>query len=302
MLQSARAPRRHAFTLVELLVVIAIIAVLIGLLVPAVQKVRAAASRMASSNNLSQIAKALHNAHDVHKSMPCVGFWPTQPWTTFNRAGTVYGSVQYHLLPYIEQDPLWKQAVDSSWDIYSRPAPAVYFNPADPSLTSADGLYNGWANCSYAVNVAAVGQNINDGYPTGYLRRARLGSSFRDGTSNTIVFFERYANVIDPTDPKNDHCKTCERNPWASADVGQWQPTLGFDPNMMVLTAAARWPWRTAACALCPKRCRRRRGSPPRPPRRATCWGRIGTTEQQPFRIDFGRQGGLSAVHSHTVI
>jgi prepilin-type processing-associated H-X9-DG protein len=82
---------------------------------------------------------------------------------------------------------------------------------------------------------AAVGQNISDEILTGYLRRARLGSSFRDGTSNTIVVFERYANILDPTDPKNDHCTTCERNPWASADVGQWQPTLGFDPNMMVL-------------------------------------------------------------------
>jgi prepilin-type N-terminal cleavage/methylation domain-containing protein/prepilin-type processing-associated H-X9-DG protein len=235
MLQSPGARRRRAFTLIELLVVIAIIAVLIGLLVPAVQKVRAAANRMASSHNLSQIAKALHNAHDVHKSMPCVGFWPSQPWTTFNRPGTVYGSVQYHLLPYIEQDPMWRQAVSSSWDIFNRPAPAVYFNPSDPSLLTTDGLYNGWANCSYAVNVAAVGQNINDGYPTGYKRRARLGSSFPDGTSNTIVLYERYANIIDPADPKNDHCTTCERNPWASADVGQWQPTLGFSPTIMAL-------------------------------------------------------------------
>ncbi|HKI34024.1 MAG TPA: DUF1559 domain-containing protein [Gemmataceae bacterium] len=107
-----RAGSRRGFTLVELLVVIAIIAVLIGLLVPAVQKVRDAAARISCANNLAQLGKASHNYASANGTLP-PGFLGTSPNLTDGNVGNIFSAqnvgVLGQLLPFMEQDPIYQE-------------------------------------------------------------------------------------------------------------------------------------------------------------------------------------------------
>jgi prepilin-type N-terminal cleavage/methylation domain-containing protein/prepilin-type processing-associated H-X9-DG protein len=113
---------RPAFTLIELLVVIAIIAILIGLLLPAVQKIREAANRMKCSNNLKQIGLGIHNYHDTHEGMPPA--WKYEPPSPPTRMTGVVESWAFNILPYMEQDNIFRQ--------YNRNL--IMYDPANQAL------------------------------------------------------------------------------------------------------------------------------------------------------------------------
>ena len=215
--------RWRGFTLIELLVVIAIIAILIGLLVPAVQKVREAAARIQCQNNLKQMCLALHNAANDHEGAlpPACGPYPASA-TTPIVSGDPYapdGNIFFWILPYMEQGNLFNQAPDQyAWLESSGPfvppgnSPQAqcgpiawvtqknYRCPADSTYGNGASWTNGWTYGCYAANAQVFCQQSSPlpGVPGFYNWSGNgtpmLPGTFKDGTSQTIMITEKQAS------------------------------------------------------------------------------------------------------------
>lgn len=186
--------RQRAFTLIELLVVIAIIAILIALLLPAVQQAREAARRTQCKNNLKQIGIALHNYHDVHRSLPqlVVGARGAN-----NRGSEWRGhSVHSMILPFIDQAPLYNQL---NFNIYWTDNPnrnplgrtdiAGFLCPSDQTIPGNEDGENNY--CASTGPNRGWDSGVSRSFIGAFHRRIAVKfRDFTDGQSNSIVFAE----------------------------------------------------------------------------------------------------------------
>jgi prepilin-type N-terminal cleavage/methylation domain-containing protein/prepilin-type processing-associated H-X9-DG protein len=193
--------RRTGFTLIELLVVIAIIAILIGLLLPAVQKVREAAARMQCSNNVKQLALACHNYESANGVMPPFAIG----------TATEYASSHFLLLPYVEMDNVFRQANGISFNVRTVGV-KTFVCPTDPTvqgnvfggdavaMNPARTSFNGQAYgaATYAINGQVATASLTNGHPS---RGSTTLIGITDGTSNTVLFAERMAWCTGPNFP-----------------------------------------------------------------------------------------------------
>jgi prepilin-type N-terminal cleavage/methylation domain-containing protein len=258
--------RRFGFTLIELLVVIAIIAILIGLLLPAVQKVREAAARTQSTNNMKQFGLAAHNYADVNKTLP----------PAFVRASSAAhpewkdGSWIVNVLPYVEQDNL-KRQVDTSTSTadqyyaitYNQAPPKIFINPTDPSNANGaytDGPWGVYSVSGYVANYVATGGVTKDKSGNPVKQNMHDLVTITDGTSNTLLYTERMTVCLRAPQPSYGSYVGDFYNiaPYGNTDWWPWMPVLNYWPDptaSYVLTGAATkfqvnptWNSRTATC------------------------------------------------------
>jgi prepilin-type N-terminal cleavage/methylation domain-containing protein/prepilin-type processing-associated H-X9-DG protein len=253
---SASHPRaiRTAFTLIELLVVIAIIGVLIGMLLPAVQKVREAANRAKCQNNLKQFGLAVHNFNDAYGAFPagCSLAWGNWGWSPHGQ-----------ILPHIEQDDLYRQLTITQGPYvganttYLTQQPKIFTCPSDPYVSGA-ALWQGssatYGLTSYHANAGTwvtltkwdgvFGPGVDSAGGAPALPAVRI-SDIADGTSNTVAFAEVCLGPDATNWPARDITDCFDGGTVSGANISAVRATL-MAKNWKTASYAGGWspPWR----------------------------------------------------------
>jgi len=267
-MSKVRVGIRSGFTLIELLVVIAIIAILIGLLVPAVQKVRDAAARTQTANNLKQCALGTHNSHDQNKYYP--PYWGVygQLGTTQANAFPGGASFFFHLLPMVEQQALYATALTQTSaanvnNLLNTAIVPAYLSPSDFTQTS-----NGTGTTNFAVNLrlwqssglmssqapSIPSYGVNNAPP-----KVRMPATFNpDGTSNTIMMATHMMNcgatnvtrTINGNPPNFVTWTTAQGSPAINVQTPMAGPYFGWSYGNSTSSAAGIPPAITTTLAV----------------------------------------------------